>query len=432
MARRILFFILTTALLVGVCVWVADRPGAVTIHWLGWRLDTTVPVLLLGFGIVLAAALLAQRLAGFIVAFPRRWIAHRQGERQRRGYLALSDGLAAVAGGDAATAHKLAAQAESLLHDPQITGLLSAQAAGLSGDENAARNHYQRLLSRPETALSGCQGMLGLALKQNDREAALDWARRAWATGTATPVVAETLYDLQARAGHWAEAELTVIEAIRRKAFSKEKGASRRAVALLERALHLHSPGGESGTQAEAMALALSAHQADPGFVPAAVLAARLLSSTGKMRRAGAVLNDTWERHPHPDLAQAWCDLVPNEAPLTRVSRLQKIFGTRALGTDAHLALARAALEAELWGVARSHLETVLKGVPTRSAFLLLANLERLEKGDHQAAAQWSEKASAAPADADWVCGACSAHTHEWRATCPQCGRAAALEWTAK
>lgn len=431
MARRILFFILLTALLVGACVWVADRPGAVTIHWLGWRLDTTVPVLLFGFGAILVLVLLAQRLMGFLIGFPRRWLARRQSERQRKGYLALSDGLAAVAGGDAAGAHKLAAKAESLLHDPQITGLLSAQAAGLSGDENAARTHYQRLLSRPETALSGCQGMLSLALKQNDSDAALDWARRAWATGTSTPIVAETLYDLQARAGQWAEAEITVIEAVRRKAFGKDKGAARRAVALLERALHLHSLG-EGGTQAEAMALALSAHQADPGFVPAAVLAARLLAGAGKMRRAGAVLNDAWERRPHPDLAQAWRDLVADEAPLTRVSRLQKIFGTRALGLEAHLALARAALDAELWGVARSHLEAVLKGRPTRSAFLLLANLERLEKGDHQAAAQWSEKAGDAPADADWVCGACGGHAHEWRATCPHCGRAAALEWTAK
>ena len=209
MLRRLALFVLLTALLVAGCVWLADRPGSVTVHWLGWRLDTTVPVVVFCLAALGCLLVYLQRLVGFLWAFPARWLAHRQAVRQREGYLALSDGLATVAGGDTTQASKLARKAETLLHDPQVTGLLSAQAAELAGDETSARAHYRDLLARPETALSGCQGMLALALKRKDYDEALDWAVKAWATGSKAAAVAKTLYDLQARARMWAEAELT-------------------------------------------------------------------------------------------------------------------------------------------------------------------------------------------------------------------------------
>ena len=430
MARRIALFIVLTALLVGTCVWLADRPGTVTVHWLGWRLDTTVPVVVFAVAALLAGVVFFQRLAGFLWRFPSLWLAHRRMTRQRKGYLALTDGLAAVAGGDVETARKLAQTAESLLHDPEVTGLLAAQAAGLAGDDDSAGAHFQLLLTRPETALSGCQGMMSLALKRGDREQALDWARRAWATGTKVGVVAETLYDLQARSGHWAEAELTVAEAVRRKAFTKAKAAALLAVALTERALLSQRLG--DGSRHEAMSLVMAAHKADPGFVPAAVLASRLLGGAGKQQRANAILTEAWKRNPHPDLASAWRDLVPGEAPLARVSRLQKILKGPAALPEAHLVLARVALDARLWGQARFHLETLLKGRPTRSVFMLLATLEREEKNDGAAAVRWSEQADQAPPDDQWRCVSCAGHALDWSALCPHCGRAASLEWTGK
>jgi HemY protein len=430
MIRRLTLFVLFTALLVVACVWLADRPGTVTIHWQGWRIDTTVPVVLFFLAGLLALFVFAGRLLRFLVDFPSRWLMRRRFIKQRKGYLALTDGMAAVAGGDAEAAKKFAKKAQALLDDEQVTGLLAAQAAGLAGDDNAAREHFQALLVRPETALSGCQGMMALALKQDNREQALDWARRAWATGTRVGVVAETLYDLQARAGQWAEAELTVVEAVRRKAMTKAKSATLRAVALTERALRVAPQA--AGSQHEAMALILSAHRADTAFVPAAVLASRLLVAAGKLRKANSVLADAWKRNPHPDLASAWRDLVPDEAPLTRFSRLQKVLNDRIVVPEAHLVLARAALDAQMWGQARGHLEALLKDRPTRSVFLLLANLEREERHDAKAVAHWTEQANSALADDDWRCVSCNGHTQDWKALCPHCGRASTLIWTGK
>ena len=427
MARRILSFLILTLVLVFGCVWLADHPGTVTIHWQGWRVDTTFAILLFSIAILVGFLFFAQQVILGLWRFPAHWLARRRALRQRRGYLALTDGLAAIATGDVVKAKKLAGTAEHLLHDPQITGLLAAQAAGLAGDTTIAAQQYQILLDRPETALSGCQGMVGIALKRGDKAEALEWARRAWATGRGNDFVAQTLYDLQAQAGQWAEAELTVIEALRRKVLTKDSGAKLRAIALIERASHLHSQADDSA----ALTLALQAHSLDPRLIPAAVLAARLLSALGKTRRASAILYDSWKRVPHPDLAQAWANLVINEAPLARVSRLHSTFG-RSPAPAALLVLAGAEHDAKLWGQARSHLEALLKTHPGAAAYHALAALEQDEKGDGQLAAHWLALAASAPAEPDYSCLSCGQHSPHWAALCPHCGKAASLNWAAQ
>src|SRR3546814_5053381 len=44
---RALFLFLKIAVVVAIAVWLAERPGAVTIDWQDWRIDTTVGVLAL-------------------------------------------------------------------------------------------------------------------------------------------------------------------------------------------------------------------------------------------------------------------------------------------------------------------------------------------------------------------------------------------------
>ena len=178
------------------------------------------------------------------------------------------------------------------------------------------------------------------------------------------------------------------------------------------------------------MTVALQALKIDPTCIPAAVLAASHLAKAGKLRRATTVLRDSWDICPHPDLAQAWADQVPDESPLDRVSRLQTAFGTNP-PPESLLVLAQAAVAAQLWGQARGWLEAALKLCPSRAVYLLLASLERHEKNDIQAAAQWTEQAGTAVADPHWQCANCGGHSPRWAAVCPQCGRSVSLVWSA-
>ena len=422
MVRRIAQFVVVTALLVAAAVWLADRPGQAVIHWLGWKITAPVPVLIAALLAVLAVLYLAVKAMRAVLGAPGRWLAARRARRTRDGYRALSDGLAAVAAGDRKSARRLARRADKLLTDRSLTGLLTAQAATLSGDESEAERRLTAMVERSETAFLGLKGLMDLALKRHDHAAALDYARRAWVMGGPAAGLAATLFDLQARAGQWAEAEATLAEAKKRGALSGGTLARFRALALMERAR-------QEGTPTLALNAAREAHKADPGLIAAAVLAANLLHRADKPRKAAAAILATWRIAPHPDLVEAWLALAPAETPLQRAKRLDKLVKANPDAPDGHIALAETALAAKLWGLARTHLERALEQRPTTGLYVLLARLEREERGDERAAAEWMAKSAGAPPEPAWTCNTCGKPTDRWAALCPQCGAVDSLDW---
>jgi HemY protein len=424
MPRRLILFMAVTALLVAAAVWLADRPGQVVLHWQGWRVDTSVPVLVVALLAILAVADGVRRLVQAVLRAPGRLLAGRRARRTRDGYRALSDGLAAVATGDRRAAHKLAQRADKLLADPALTGLLAARAAELGGKPAEAETRFLALVERPQTAFLGLQGLMTLALDRGDREAALGFARRAWATNPAAEGLAASLFDLQARAGQWAEAELTLAEAAKRDALAGPELAHRRALVLTQRAQDL-----AAADPAEAARLALAARRADPRFTPAAVLAATLLHRLGKPRKAAQVVEAAWRAAAHADLAAAWHSLAPAETPLARVKRWQRLVRANPDAALGHAALGEAALAAKLWGQARTHLDLAAQSQPSAATYLLLARLEREEAGNDPAAQSWIAKAAAAPPDPAWTCGSCGARSDAWAALCAKCGTVDGLVW---
>src|SRR5438094_5598402 len=160
-------------------VFLADRPGRVDIVWQGWQIETSVGVLVAAA--VLAALAVWLLVSGLWLVFsvPRRLVRSRRERRRRAGYRALAQGMVAVAAGDAQEAQRYARKADVLLAEPPLTLLLSAQAAQLKGDEDAARKYFAAMLNRPETEFLGLRGLLTQALRRGEENSALRLAERA-------------------------------------------------------------------------------------------------------------------------------------------------------------------------------------------------------------------------------------------------------------
>ncbi|KIL97977.1 putative HemY protein [Paramagnetospirillum magnetotacticum MS-1] len=425
--RRFLAFLVLTGLAVAGAVWLADRPGEVTIRWQGWRADTSVPVLLAVLALLLLALSVLIRLIRLVFGAPKRWLAALRLSRQRKGYAALSDGLAAAASGDAARAAKLARKADKLLHDPAITGLLSSQAARLSGDDHQLAERFRAMTERKETAFLGHQGLAELAVKAGDRTTARAEAAKAFDISPTAPDLSVLLLDLHMEAGAWAEAEQVARLARRHGSLSEADFTRRRALILLGRAEDSMA----AGDEAQALDWAQDSRDADPQFTPAVALAADLLRRRGKGRKAASLLKSAFKTHAHPLLIAKWLTLGEGESALDRVKRLQDLSQANPASPEGHVALAEAALAAQLWGLARSHLEKALTQRPTRTVFQLLAQVERDERKDETAAHGWLMKAGtdSVPEPA-WVCGGCGHHSPDFALCCPACGAAGRLEWT--
>lgn len=422
---RALWFLLKVAVVIAIAIWLADRPGTVSVHWLGYAVEAPFWVALLVTLAALGIAALGYRLIRGLIRTPQRIRRHSRARRRERGYRALTQGMVAIAAGDAPTARKMARKADGLLNEPPLTMLLSAQAAQLQGDERAARQYFEAMLERPETAFLGMRGLLTQAIKSGDRVEALNLARKARGLQPNTPWLLGTLYDLEARAGDWAAAEGTLQQAIQAGAIPTEEGRRHRAVLLLERSFEAE----RRGRAEAALSHAQAAHDMMPGFVPAAVRLARLQLAADRPKPAAKVVERAWRQSPHPELAEIYRGLVSGYDPLARVRLFQKLVRQAPDSAESHLVVAQAAIEAQLWGEARQHLNRAMEIGPTRRTYRLMAELDRGERHDEEAAKDWLAKAADAPEDPVWTCNSCGAVSHNWGGLCGHCGAFDSLTW---
>lgn len=417
MIRALLFLVVLGALSL-LAASIADTPGSVTLDWLGYRIETSVAVLLIL--VLMASVVIAGiwRLWSAVTNSPRRLRRWQADRRQRLGYKALTQGMVAVAAGDAAEARRLARKAESLLGEPPLTMLLSAQAAQLSGDDKAAGKFFHAMAEQtePETRYLGLHGMLTQAMQDGDQEQALELAKQASELKPKTDAVTETLFDLQVKTGDWTDAEDTVKKAVKAKHLDADAAKRRRAVLAYQQSIEAQS----EGRFDDALDQAKRAVNLSPSFVPAAVRYADLLADAGKRRRAVSIIEETWVRQPHPHLANAMERLAAGGAE-DRLHAIERLAGYNRDHEESHVALARAALAAKRWSEAREHLDILARTHATSRVARLMAELEEGEKGDTDASRAWLKRATMAEPDAAWVCDSCGNVVAEWEPVCGRC-----------
>lgn len=422
---RALFYFVQVAILVALAVWLTDNPGKVEINWLGYRIETYFGVLMLVAVVGVLVLALIYRLLRGVLGAPGEFLTRRQYRRREEGYRALALGMAAASAGDREEARRLARRADSLLQDPELTRLLSAQAATLNGDPVAARRYLDALVENEETAFLGLTGLMRQAMADGDDDALLDLAQRAHKIRPDSAFVVDTLFRLQTQAARWDEAQATLFDAVRRQVKTETQAIGYRATIFTARALEAEA----SGRGSEASDLADKALATAGDFVPAAVIRARTLERDGKGRRAIRLLEEFWGRRPHPDVAEAYLAQWPLEAPLDRLKRIQHLTAKNAGETESKIALAAAALEAKLWGEARRNLTSLKDAQVTVRVCRLMARLEQDEHGDAAAARVWLDRADMAAPDKAWTCGTCGAVAPEWSALCGNCGAFDTVSW---
>jgi HemY protein len=451
---RGIFGLLVFAVLVAVAVFFADHPGQVEIVWQGWQVTTSV-------GVLVAAAVLAALLVALLfwivsrmVGSPRVFLRRRRERRRRSGYRALTQGMVAVAAGDPHEAQRYARKADALLADPPLTLLLSAQAAQLEGDETAAKKFFTAMLDRPETEFLGLRGLLNQALQMGDRGTALRLTQRAMTLRPGTPWVVQSLFDLEAREGRWEAAHQTLAQAVKRRTIPRERARHHRGVILYE----LGRAAVANGDRRRGINLAAQAQGLAPDLATPAAHHARLLLDDRRTGPAAKAVERAWRTAPHPELVQVYGAIHAGEPPLARVKRVERLAAQNPGARESHLALAEAALDAQLWGEARRHLDKALTAAaarpiakpassnplsspsvgegeggriagPTPRLCLLMARLEEAEHGAGGDMRGWLDRAVNATPDPRYVCTSCGGESLEWRSLCPHCSSFDTLAW---
>jgi HemY protein len=426
---RGLLALLLVAVIVAAVGFLADHPGHVEIVWAGWQVDTSAAILAALFVAVVVVLWGLVALVGGLLRLPRRLRRRREIRRRAAGDAAVTRSLVALAAGGAAAAQREAERAEALLDGAPVPLLLAAEAARQQGDRSMARGFFAKLLERPETEFLGLRGLIGEALKSGDDSVARRFAERARRLYPASPWLADSVLMLQARAADWPAAGATIADAARRGAFPAARARHLRGVVLYQQCRAAE----HDGDLRAAAALAARAQALAPDLPEPAAHHARLLLALKRYRAARRAIERAWRTMPHPDLARVYLDAHRAEQPLAQAAALQRLAAQNPDAAESHLAIAEAALNAQLWGEARRHLGIAAAAAPppgpSRRLCLMMARLEDSEPGDPQAARTWLERAAGAPSDPCYVCDRCHALSPEWQPVCSHCGGFDTLGW---
>lgn len=419
---RLLFFFLLVLILGALFAWVADKPGSVSVVWLGTQYETTLMVALTVLVVLVSAILFVWSILRGLINTPQALTSFFQNRRRDRGYQALSRGLIAASSGDADEARRLARESGKLLGNEPLVGLLNAQAALLEGRREDARIGFQAMLGEDNTKLVALRGLFLEAERQGEAEAARHYAVEAARLAPSLPWASSAKLKYLATDGDW-EGALTALEANRAAGLiDKEKAKRQRAVLLTAMAIEE-----EPADPDEAMKHAREAHKLAKDLAPAAVIFARAASRTGDIRGATKVIETTWKQQPHPELGEAYVHVRSGDSVLDRLKRARKLADIRANHPEGAMLVTAAAIDAKDWELARSELEPVLTTHPSERACLLMADIEEGEHGDKGAMQVWLSRAVRAPADPAWTADGRVSET--WLPVSPVTGEIDAFEW---
>lgn len=422
---RILFYLFIVLALGLGFAWLADRPGDMVVTFGGYRYQVSLMVAAVGVVAVVAATMIAWWLVRSIWNSPYAIARHFRVRRRDRGYQALSTGMIAAGAGDAMLARKKGREAAKLISTDQepLIHLLEAQTALLEGDHDAARRKFEAMLDDPETRLLGLRGLYLEAGRLGDRNAARHYAGRAAAVAPQLNWATESTIEELAARSQWDGALELVAAQKSTKRIDPAAANRQRAVLLTAKATECFD-----ADPAAAKAAALEASKLEPDFVPAALVAARALLRNDDVRKASKLLEHVWRVAPHPEVADLYIHARPGDAVLDRLKRARKLSDMKRNNAESSLALARAALDAKDYRLARAEAEAALRIDPREGAYLLLADIEEAaETGDEGKVRQLLAKAVRAPRDPAWV--ADGLVSESWAPVSPVTGRLDAFEW---
>lgn len=415
---RILTFLVTAAVLALGVAWFADRPGDVSITWLGYRIETSILVAMFAVALLAAFIVVVWSVYRAILRSPDQVSLFFRHRRATRGYLAITRGLIAIGSGDASEARRSADEAARLSPGDPLVLLLAAQSAQIEGDRAAAERAFRDMVRREDTKLLGLRGLHVEAHRRNDAAAARLFAEEAAKASPHATWATQAALDYRTAAADWTGA-LVSLDSMK-SALDKADYRRKRAVLLAARALSL-----ENTDRDAARSLSLEAVKLAPDLVPAAALAGRLLAEAGSMRKAGKILDAAWLAGPHPDIATTYANLRFGDSARERRNRVKRLADKRPDHVESALALAHASLDARDFPAARAALTPYL-ALPTRRVATLMAEIEDAD-GDVGRSREWMARAMRAAPDPVWT--ADGAVSEQWLPVSPVSGKLDAFQW---
>lgn len=396
--RAFLFFIVVLALGIGIDA-LAENPGALSLEWYGWKVQTSAAFALVAVGILGLAVVMLTSLYIWLVNAPKRLHKHLAYKRQEKGFLAFNDALQALAIGEDDTAMKSAKEAHKLLPKMPLADTLLAEVTSrkqAKGKAVESTREFRKFLEKPHTKIIGLRGLLGESLEKGDSKQALTYALDFYREKPKSPYILNILTHLYARQQQVAEA-LFYAEKYAKVTDKNAKDGERAAFVLscLQRLQAQQLA--VSGKTDEALKLADKALKQNPTFVPLALQLAHLYDQQGKPEKGRKVLKATYKDLPNLKVGRTWLAMHHNTKESALEKKVQKFTSAWPEQLSSQLLMAQFYLQTRKYTDARKIMDEALLKGEDRTLLQQMAELESIQQPNSPHAAKLLQKALTAP-----------------------------------
>ncbi len=368
--RALFWLLILAALAVGLALAARYNEGYVLLVLPPWRAEISLNLFLLLCAVGFFVIHLLARAVSHTLGLPRAVAEFRRRRREERSTQALRDAWRLLQEGRYGHAMRCAEKAAG---DDAAAGMLALagwRAAHALRDTARSAEWAQRVRGHDRDGLQAARLMVEaeFALEERRFEDA-SVALRQFAASEGRHIAALRL-SLRAEQGlgNWREVARLVRQLEKHQALTADQAAPIRSRALRE-ALR--------GLRDDAAGLMRYWRELDDGdrAEPALALeAARALVSAGDCREAQRVIEDALDENWDATLVLAYADCRGGDV-LGRIAHAEKWLHQHPRDESLLLTLGRLCREQQLWGKARSFLETSIAVRPTRAAHIDLAQL---------------------------------------------------------
>ena len=368
--RALFWLLILAALAVGLALAARYNEGYVLLVLPPWRAEISLNLFLMLCAVGFVVIYLLARAVSHTLGLPRAVAEFRRRRREERSMQAQRDAWRLLQEGRYGHAMRCAEKAGA---DDAAAGMLALagwRAAHALRDVARSKEWAQRVRDHDRDGLRAARLMVEaeFALEERRFEDASD-ALRQFAASEGRHIAALRLaLRAEQGLGNWREVARLVRQLEKHQALSADQAAPIRSRALRE-ALR--------GLRDDPTGLMRYWRELDDGdrAEPALALeAARALVSAGDCREAQRVIEDALDENWDATLVLAYADCRGGDV-LGRIAHAEKWLHQHPRDEALLLTLGRLCREQQLWGKARSFLETSIAVRPTRAAHIDLAQL---------------------------------------------------------
>ncbi len=421
---KVLFYLFLLVMTMALGMWLFQSPGHVSFEWANYALEGPAALFI---GILVLLVLVISFL---LVCFDRVWRSFRYRRFQTQlKYLEKEkeyfiEGMVAIASRDYGAALKASKTLIQKYPDSPLALLLASRTSHFSGEEETG-HYFHRMLENKALRFLGLRQLSQEAIKNKLYHVAAKHLSKASEERPQSPLVWEYRFYVDLKQGHFAHAYQSLEKWVSTSKMDEGHEGHLYSILRFEQA----KANALKSNEAECVLLK-GALKDDPLFLPAVEMYAHYCLQDKKNKRLQRVIEKVWREKPYLPLIDIYLKSFKNEGAMGDYKRLEKLTATHPEHWVSHYALARKALEAHLWGLARRHIKNTLT-LMSCPLTLELAYEIRLEEESEPAVLVHLIKESEKRLSDDpaWVCGHCHARVTEWEAFCPSCDQFDTFSW---